>query len=89
MEYYLPSDISYNPEIPTPQEVIGFVPGEWHVSHDRLLMYMQKLADVSPRIQIENRGFTYEGRHLVLLTISSEENLANLEEIQEKTCFSG
>ena len=84
MEYYLPADISYNPEIPTPQEVIGFVPGEWHASHDRLLMYMQKLADASPRIQIENRGFTYEGRQLVLLTISSEENLANLEEIRKK-----
>ncbi|WP_026933770.1 M14 family zinc carboxypeptidase [Christiangramia echinicola] len=84
MEYYLPADISYNPEIPTPQEVIGFIPGEWHVSHDRLVMYMQKLADVSPRIQIENRGFTYEGRQLVLLTVSSEENLANLEEIRKK-----
>ncbi|TBW28313.1 M14 family metallopeptidase [Gramella sp. KN1008] len=83
LEYYLPEDVTYNPEIPTPQEVIGFIPGEWHVSHDRLLMYMNKLAEVSPRIQIENRGFTYEGRQLVLLTISSEENLANLEEIRK------
>ncbi|PTX42216.1 zinc carboxypeptidase [Christiangramia gaetbulicola] len=84
LDYYLPSDITYNPEIPTPQEVVGFVPGEWHVSHDRLLMYMHKLADASPRIQIENRGYTYEGRPLVLLTISSEKNLANLEEIRKK-----
>lgn len=84
LDYYLPSDVSYNPEIPTPQEVIGFVPGEWHVSHDRLLMYMYKLADASPRIQIENRGFTYEGRQLILLTISSEENLENLEEIRKQ-----
>ncbi|MCM8568021.1 M14 family metallopeptidase [Gramella jeungdoensis] len=83
LDYYLPDDVSYNPEIPTPQEVIGFVPGEWHVSHDRLLMYMNKLAEVSPRIQIENRGFTYEGRQLVLLTISSEENLENIEEIRK------
>ena len=83
LDYYLPDDVSYNPEIPTPQEVIGFVPGEWHVSHDRLLMYMNKLAEVSPRIQIENRGFTYEGRQLVLLTISSEDNLENIEEIRK------
>lgn len=84
LDYYLPADISYNSEIPTPQEVIGFVPGEWHVSHDRLLTYMNKLAEVSPRIQIENRGFTYEGRPLVLLTISSEENLSNIEDIRQK-----
>ena len=84
LDYYLPTDISYNEEIPTPQEVIGFIPGEWHVSHDRLLMYMHRLAEASPRIQIENRGTTYEGRPLVLLTISSEENLANLEEIRKE-----
>jgi len=84
LDYYLPADISYNSEIPTPQEVIGFVPGEWHVSHDRLLMYMNKLAEISPRIQIENRGTTYEGRSLILLTISSEKNLANIENIRQE-----
>ncbi|CAL67487.1 M14 family metallopeptidase [Christiangramia forsetii] len=84
LDYYLPADISYNSEIPTPQEVIGFIPGEWHVSHDRLLMYINKLAEVSPRIQIENRGFTYEGRQLALLVISSEENLENIENIRKE-----
>ncbi|GAA4318663.1 M14 family metallopeptidase [Pontixanthobacter gangjinensis] len=82
--YYLPDDVTYNKEIPTPQEVIGFIPGDWHVSHDKLLMYMHKLANASPRIQIENRGVTYEGRPLILLTISSEKNLANLEEIRKQ-----
>ena len=84
LDYYLPGDISYNKEIPTPQEIIGYVPGEWHVSHDKLLMYMHKLADASPRVKIENRGVTYEGRPLVLLTISSEENLANIEQIRKE-----
>lgn len=83
LDYYLPEHTNYNPEIPTPQEVIGFVPGQWHVTHDRLLNYMQKLAEVSPRIQIENRGTTYEGRPLVLLTISSPENLQNIEQIRQ------
>ena len=84
LDYYLPSDVSYNSKIPTPQEVIGFIPGEWHVSHDKLLMYIYKLAEVSPRMKIENRGFTFEGRPLVLLTVSSEENLANLDEIRKQ-----
>lgn len=84
LDYYLPADVTYNSDIPTPQEVIGFIPGEWHVSHDRLVMYMNKLAEVSPRMQIENRGYTYEGRPLILLTVSSEENLENIEEIRKQ-----
>ena len=84
MSYYLPADISYNQSIPTPEESIGFIPGEWHVSHDRLVSYMHTLAAASPRMKIENRGTTYEGRPLILLTVSSEENIANLEEIRKK-----
>ncbi len=83
LDYYLPQDIQYNSNIPKPQEVLGFVPGEWHVSHDRLITYMQKLAESSPRIKIENRGTTYEGRPLILLYISSEENIHNLEKIRQ------
>ena len=83
LDYYLPKTISYNADIPKPQDVIGFVPGQWHVSHDRLMNYMTKLAEVSPRIIIENRGTTYEGRPLLLLTISSEENIENIDQIQQ------
>ncbi|MDN3596679.1 M14 family metallopeptidase [Zunongwangia endophytica] len=83
LDYYLPKDITYNPEIPKPQNIIGFVPGQWHVSHDRLVNYMTKLAEVSPRISLENRGTTYEGRPLLLLTISSEENIKNIDQIRQ------
>jgi len=82
LSYYIPQDISYNPNISTPQEVLGYVPGEWHVSHDLLVAYMRTLASESPRISIENRGTTYEGRPLPLLIITSEENHANLENIR-------
>ncbi|WP_037319820.1 M14 family metallopeptidase [Salegentibacter sp. Hel_I_6] len=83
LEYYLPQDVSYNDDIPKPQEIIGYIPGEWHVTHDLLLNYMRELARVSPRISIENRGSTYEGRPLILLTITAEENHDNLEEIRK------
>ncbi|WBL26446.1 M14 metallopeptidase family protein [Zunongwangia sp. HGR-M22] len=83
LDYYLPKNITYNPTIPKPQDVIGFVPGQWHVSHDRLVNYMKKLAEVSPRISLENRGTTYEGRPLLLLTISSEENIKNIDQIRQ------
>lgn len=84
LSYYLPEDVSYNDEIPTPMEVLGYVPGQWHVTHDLLLSYMRRLAEESPRISLENRGTTFEGRQLVLLTITSEENHQNLEQIRQQ-----
>ena len=82
LSYYLPQDINYNKNIPTPESVLGFQVGEWHVSHDKLAEYMKALAASSDRISIENRGKTYEGRPLLLLTITSSKNHQNLEEIR-------
>ncbi|MCK8522698.1 zinc carboxypeptidase [Aquimarina sp. D1M17] len=84
LDYYLPKNTTYNAEIPTPQSVLGFVPGKWHVSHDKLANYMQVLAAASPRITIENRGKTFEDRPILLLTITSEENHKNIEEIRKQ-----
>ena len=84
LSYYLPEGVTYNNKIPKPQEVLGYIPGEWHASHDQILNYMRALAEASPRISLENRGRTYEGRPLILLTITSEENHQNLEEIRRQ-----
>ncbi|WP_370090326.1 M14 metallopeptidase family protein [Ekhidna sp.] len=82
MSYYLPDGFSYNPDIPTPYEVLGYHPGEWHVSHDQLLYYMRAVAEASDRMIIEEIGRTYEGRPLVQITVSSPPNLANLDQIK-------
>ncbi|MDA8699510.1 M14 family metallopeptidase, partial [Flavobacteriaceae bacterium] len=80
----LPKNHSYNKEIPKPESILGFTVGEWHVSHDKLSEYMKALAKASDRISIENRGSTYEGRPLFLLTITSPKNHQNLEFIKEQ-----
>ena len=80
--YYLPDNISYNPEIPTPKEVIGHEVGEWHVTHDKLVQYMTALAASSARINMENMGTTFEGRPLLLLTVTSPKNHTNIESIR-------
>jgi len=82
--YYLPQNIKYNSKIPTPQSVLGYIPGKWHVTHDKLVTYMKVLATASPRITIENRGKTFEDRPLLLLTITSEKNHQNLEQIRKQ-----
>ena len=82
LNYYLPQNVNYNKNIPTPESVLGFQIGEWHTTHDKLVQYMYTLANVSDRITIEKRGETYEKRPILLLTITSPKNHANLENIR-------
>ena len=84
LNYYIPSDQNYNDKIPTPKDIIGHEVGEWHVTHDKLAEYMKALANSSDRISIENRGKTYEGRPLLLLTITSPNNHSRIDEIRER-----
>ncbi|MBZ0326865.1 MAG: zinc carboxypeptidase [Altibacter sp.] len=83
LSYYLPNDVSYNKNIPTPKNVVGHEVGDWHITHDKLVQYMYALANASDRITIENRGATFEGRPLLLLTITSPSNHANIETIKK------
>ncbi len=84
LNYYLPQGISYKEDIPTPKEIIGHEVGEWHVTHDKLMFYMQTLAEASERITIESRGETFEGRPILLLTVTSPKNHRNLEKIRQE-----
>ena len=83
LSYYLPQNITYDSNIPTPSSVVGHEVGEWHITHDKLVQYMYALANASDRIHIENRGSTFEGRPLLLLTITSPDNYQNLEAIRQ------
>ena len=81
LDYYFKEFETPNSNIPTPKEILGHEVGEWHVTHDKLVQYMYALADASDRITIEDRGKTFEGRPILLLTITSEENQTNINEI--------
>ena len=80
--YFLDANTTYNPSIPKPNQIIGHEVGEWHITHDKLMFYMRTLAQMSDRITIEDRGYTYEGRPLLLLTITSPSNHAIIEDIR-------
>ena len=84
LNYYVPSDEKYDGQIPTPKEIIGHEVGEWHITHDKLVTYMKAIAKASNRITIEDRGKTFEGRPLLLLTITSPENHQRIDEIREQ-----
>ena len=83
LSYYLPQNVTYNKNIPTPKDVLGYEVGEWHVGHDQLVYYMQAVAKASDRVTIKTFARTYENRPLVVLTITSPDNHKNLEWLQE------
>ena len=82
MEYYLPEG-GYDESIPTPMEVLGYNPGDWHVSHDQLVSYIKAVAAASDRVQIAEYARSHENRPLYTLMISDPANLARLEEIRQ------
>ena len=83
LSYYFDNSEKFDQTIPKPSEVIGHEVGEWHVTHDKLVQYMYAIANSSDRIIIEETGRTYENRPLLILKVSSPDNLKNLEKIKE------
>lgn len=82
LEYFLPAT-AYDKNIPSPESFLGFQIGEWHVSHDQLIAYMKEVARLSGRVKIEEYARSYEHRPLLLLTITSEANQKNIENIRK------
>jgi len=78
---YLPNGGVYNEKVPTPASALGYGIGERHPRHDQVLSYLQQVAASSSRVQLEEMGRTTQFRSQVLLTISSPNNLNNIEQI--------
>jgi hypothetical protein len=81
---YLPDDADLDPAIPTPESVLGWEVGEWRVSHDQVVKYMEVLAAASDRVSLRVIGYTHERRPLLQLTITSTDNHGNLEALREQ-----
>jgi hypothetical protein len=69
---------------PTPESVLGFRVGEdrkladWH----QIVDYFKRLDAASDRVVVDDVGKTTEGLPFLIATISSERNLARIEEIR-------
>lgn len=82
LDYYLPEGTSYDPNVPTPESILGFQIGEMHAEHTQLMNYYKALAEASPRVTLVEYAKSYEKRPLYLLTITSEANQGNIEELK-------
>ncbi len=70
---------------PSPADTFGFQPGDDYklASYEQMESYYRQLAAESSRVQLREIGQSALGRSLYLLTISSEENLANLDKYRD------
>lgn len=81
LQYYLPQNTSYDPQIDKPESILGFQVGERHARHDQVIAYMHRLAEQSPRVSLINIGKTWQLRPQILVVITSPENQSRLDEL--------
>jgi hypothetical protein len=75
---YLPASKT----IPTPKVVLGDIAGAPGILpySKQVYEYMRMLEKASPRVKVYSIGRTEEGREMIAVAVSSEANLAHLEE---------
>ncbi len=74
-----------NTNIPAPKDVLGFTPGDDKklASWSQTIDYFKKLDAASDRVQFQEIGKTTDGKPFVYATISTPENLKNLEKYKQ------
>src|SRR5579871_5738252 len=75
---YLPASKT----VPTPKAVLGDIagaPGRLPYAEE-VYQYMRMLEKASPRVKVFSIGRTEEGREMIAVAVSSEANLARLDE---------
>ena len=67
----------------TPNEFLGFALGSRPVHHYEVIDYFNYLEKLLDNITLTEYGYTYEGKPLIYLMISSKKNMANIENIKK------
>lgn len=83
-DYFFEKFHPFDDNIPSPEAFLGYPIGAHHTRHDLIVAYLSKLAEVSDRASIYEYGRTHEGRKLVILTVTSPNNLNNLEQLKSQ-----
>ncbi len=80
---FMPDAVDLDPEIMAPAEALGHELGRHPARYDAIVAYFRQLARSSERIELETLGRSMEGREIVMLTVTSSDNHARLDEIRD------
>ncbi len=69
-------------QIQTPEQFLGYKPGDRFTPHHRMVDYFEHVASQNPNIRLIQYGETNEKRPLIIAILSSPENMAKLEQIR-------
>lgn len=84
-DYFFPKHKgSFDPNIPTPEQFLGYPIGSHYTRHDQIVAYFKELDRLSDKVTFQVIGKTYEERPQVILTITSPTNHARLEQIRQE-----
>ena len=72
---------SFDPRVATPQAVLGYGLGQRFTTHRAMTRYLERVAATSRRVKVDTVSRSFEGREMFLVTVTSEANMARLNEI--------
>ena len=73
---------TFGPRVPTPAQILGYDIGARFTPQRSMMRYIERIAAASKRVKVDTVARTFEGREMLIITISSEANMARLAEIQ-------
>jgi Zinc carboxypeptidase len=86
--YFYPNGGIFNPQIPTPEQFLGYAIATQHTRHDKIVEYFRELDKLSDRMTMQVIGKTFEQRQQITAVFTSPQNHARIEEIR-KTHLAG
>ena len=75
--------VAQNTTLQSPEQFLGYEPGERFTPHHRVLDYARHVAETSDRVTFHPYGTTYENRELYYLVVTTPENHRHIDEIRQ------
>jgi hypothetical protein len=83
-DYDLPlyPNATYASGVKSPDEFLGYTLGARPTTHPDIISYFEYLAETFPNAEVHEYGKTYEGRRLVYLVVTSQDNFERMADIR-------
>jgi len=81
--FLIAASTAFSQDIRSPERFLGYKLGEQFTPHYRIADYFRYIAQASKNVKLVQYGTTNEGRPLLAMFISSDDNIAKLEEIRQ------